>query len=668
MKFCYNVLVLTLIVCATFASCCGSSDRAEVSSPDGRIDLQVRLQDGRLYYAVGKDAQPILLESGLGFELRDAEPLLNSFEIEGFERGTFDQTWEQVWGESQFVRNHYNELRVRLRESTPDARRLDVVFRVFDDGFGFRYEFPEQPNLGEFAIMREATEFRFARVHNAWWLPANEPYYESYGRHTPINEMDTVHTPLTLEGADGRFYALHEANLTDYAKMNLVVTDSVTLNAELVPWSDGVKVYAQTPCVTPWRTMIVGEKVGDLIESPLMLNLNDPCKIEDTSWIRPGKYIGIWWAMHMGDYTWYYGPKHGATTAMTKRYLDFAADNGFVGVLVEGWNEGWDGNWMKNSDQISFTKAYPDFDLQAITDYAASKGVELIGHHETAANSKNYEAQMEAAYALYQKHGVHRVKTGNVNLLMDGREAHDGQYAVRHMRKVVETAARYQICIDEHEPVIPTGVGRTWPNLMTHEAVRGQEHDAWSPDGGSIPEHTVVVPFLRGLAGPTDFTFGTFCFENKAYPGTRVQTTIAKQLALYVVIYSPLQMASDTPENYAGVKAFDFIRDVPVDWAQTRVLDAVIGDYTIVARRDRNSEDWYLGAITDEQARDLRAELSFLEPGASYTAQIYADGPGAEWKTNPTSVGYREVPVDASQTLDLHLATSGGCAIRFVKN
>lgn len=639
---------------------------ASVSSPDGSLTLQVAERGGRIGYVVSRNGTALLDFSELGFELKDAPALREGLKIDDTACRTFDETWEQVWGEQRFVRNHYNELTVSVSERESPHRRFDLVFRLFDDGLGFRYEFPEQPAPGEFIIMDELTEFRFPRDHKAWWMPTREPYYESIARHTPISQMDTVNTPLTLECADGTYMALHEADLTDYAKMSLRPTDSTTLRCCLTPWSNGVKVYARTPFRTPWRTLIVGDTPGELVTSRLMLNLNEPCRIEDTSWIRPAKYIGIWWSMHLFQETWAQGPRHGATTANTKRYIDFAAENGIPGVLVEGWNVGWDGEWTKNTDKIRFTEPYPDFDIEAITDYAARKGVELIGHHETGANTKNYEAQLEEAFAYYRKHGVRVVKTGYVNVLMDGKELHDSQYGVRHYRRVIETAARYGICIDNHEPVMPTGIERTWPNLMTQEGIRGQEYDAWSPDGGNPPEHTTVVPFLRGLAGPMDYTFGTFNFDNPVSPFARVQSTVVRELAHYVVIYSPLQMASDLPENYRGHKAFDFIRDVPTDWHETIVPEAVIGDYGVFARRDRNSEDWYLGAVTDEEPRQVDVSLSFLAPGVTYTAQIYADGEDADWRTNPYSMRYEERPVTAQETLRVRMASGGGCAVRFV--
>ena len=464
-----------------------------------------------------------------------------------------------------------------------------------------------------------------------------------------------------------KYLAIHEAALTDYPKMQLIGEDSVTLKARLVPWSTGVAAYVVTPFATPWRTMIIGDTPGDLVTSYLMLNLNEPCKIDDPSWCKPMKYIGVWWEMHLGNGTWYASPTHGANTAHVKEYIDFAAEHGIPGVLVEGWNTGWEGDWPKN-DHFDFTKPYPDFDIKEITDYAAEKGVTLVGHHETAAWTKNYENQLDTAFKYYNDYGVHNVKTGYVNLLMDGKEDHSSQYGVRHYRKVVETAARYHVNIDNHEPVMPTGIQRTWPNLMTQEGVRGQEHCAWDPDGGNPPEHTVLMPFTRGLAGPMDYTFGTFNFDNPVYPFARVRTTLAKELALYVIIYSPMQMASDTPANYAAhPDAFQFIKDVPVDWDETRVPDAVSGDYVVTVRKDRNSSDWYLGAATDESARELEVALDFLDADAEYLAQIYADAPDANLESNPTAYTVSEQTVTAADKLPLRLAAGGGTAIRFIK-
>ncbi|KAA6312970.1 alpha-glucosidase, partial [termite gut metagenome] len=398
------------------------------------------------------------------------------------------------------------------------------------------------------------------------------------------------------------------------------------LKADLTPWSTGEKVFANAPFSTPWRTIIIADKPGDLLLSRLMLNLNESCQIEDTSWIQPGRYIGIWWGMHMEKYTWKQGPKHGATTANTKRYIDFASKYGFSGVLVEGWNYGWDNDWTVEGDKFSFTKSYPDYDIEVLAKYAAQKNVRLIGHNETGGATMNYESQMDSAYAYYQRLGINTVKTGYVSALLDKKERHSSQYGVRHYRKVIETAAKYRIMIDNHEPVMPTGLQRTYPNLMAQEGVRGQEYNAWSSDGGHPPDHTTIIPFTRGLAGPMDFTPGTFNYNNPVYPGTRVQTTIAKQLALNVILFTPLQMASDMIENYEGVPAFEFITSCPSSWAETKVPEAKIGEYLIIARKDRSSENWFVGSITNAGKRDISLPLSFLDKDAKYKAKIFRDG------------------------------------------
>lgn len=638
---------------------CGSHSTSEpvATSPDGRIKVSVQTEGGQLSYSISQDSEILIVPSKLGFELMGGNILGDNTEILSVTHSSHKETWETVWGESRLIEDNHNSMIVH-------TAHLDVEFRVFNDGVGFRYIFPD--DLGEFRIREELTEYKFARAdHKIWWMPRSEPYYEAYGNHTTFDEIDCAYTPVTITGADGRFYSIHEAALLDFAKVNLVGSDASTLKTSLTKWSDGTGVYVTDTRTTPWRTIIITDRAGGLIESHLMLNLNEPCKIEDTSWCKPGKYIGIWWELHKYMRTWYYGPQHGATTERTKEYIDFAAAHNIQAVLVEGWNKGWDGNWMKNSTGFSFTEAYPDYDFDEVMKYAASKGVQMIIHNETAANTEHYFSQIDSAYALYQKYGMHYIKTGNVNLLMDGKEEHDGQYGVNRLHEVVEKAAQYQINVDEHEPCIPTGLCRTWPNLMTGEAIRGQEHDAWEVDGGNKPEHQTVCPFIRGLAGPMDYTFGTFDFSNPNTPTSRVKTTISKQLAQYVVIYSPLQMASDLYEAYEGVKAFDFISDVPTDWEQTKVLDAVIGDYVVTARQERGGSDWYLGAITDENARTLDVPLSFLGKG-KWMAQIYEDTPQTSYETSPETYQYREVEVSAKDVLTIKLATSGGCAIRFI--
>ncbi len=646
---------------AALAASCARSQEPVVTSPDGSLQLRIDDEDGVLRYSVSKDGECIVLPSRLGFELMGGNTLGDRTEILSVEKEKTRTSWETVWGEQRIIEDRHNGMTVH-------TANLDIEVRVFDDGLGFRYIFPE--HLGDIDIREELTEYRFARGdHKAWWMPRSEPYYEAYAEHTGFADITEAYTPVTITGADGRFYSIHEAALLDFAKVNLIPEDSGTLKTSLTKLSDGAAVHMTLTRTSPWRTLLVSDTAGGLIESRVMLNLNEPCKIEDTSWIKPGKYIGIWWILHKYLYTWYYDAEnpqeHGATTERTKRYIDFAAENDIQGVLVEGWNVGWNGDWMRNSENFSFTEAYPDYDFDEVMSYARSKGVQMVIHNETAANTEHYFSQIDEAYAKYRDAGMHYVKTGNVNLLMDGKEEHDSQYGVNKLHEIVEKAAEYQICIDEHEPCIPTGLCRTWPNLMTGEAIRGQEHDAWEQDGGNKPEHQTVCPFIRGLAGPMDYTFGTFDFSNPNSPFSRVRTTIAKQLAQYVVIYSPLQMASDDPSAYEGVKAFDFIRDVPTDWEQTKVVDAVIGDYFITARQERNGSDWYLGAITDENARDLQVPLSFLGKG-EWLAQVYADAPDASYEDNPTAVAYSEMEVTAASTLDLHLATSGGCAIRFI--
>ena len=660
----HKILFLSLAAASGLVACTSHPGANEVVSPDGKISFRCVSGSDGLFYSVSDGDRQIVADSRLGFVLENNDTV-SRFEVLNTVRSSHDETWETTWGESREVRDNYNAMTVEMRQIGGNELLVNLEVRVFDDGFGYRYVFPSQGD--SLVIMEELTEFRLAQPAEAWAMNNHDVYYEDYYLRKPIAALDTVHTPVTVEFGDDKYLAIHEANLTDYPKIQLIGGDSVTMKARLVPWSTGVAAYVTTPFATPWRTMIIGDTPGDLVTSYMMLNLNEPCAVADASWCKPMKYIGVWWEMHLGNGTWYYGPNHGANTAHVKEYIDFAAENGIPGVLVEGWNIGWEGDWPKN-DHFDFTKPYPDFDIKEITDYAREKGVTLVGHHETAAWTKNYENQLDTAFAFYTGHGVNNVKTGYVNLLMDGKEDHSSQYGVRHYRKVIETAARHHVNIDNHEPVMPTGLQRTWPNLMTQEGVRGQEHNAWDNDGGNPPEHTVLMPFTRGLAGPMDYTFGTFDFDNPVYPGTRVRTTLAKELALYVVIYSPMQMASDTPANYAAQPAaFQFIKDVPVDWEKTLVPDAVIGDYVVTARQDRNSTDWYLGAITDEQPRELEVKLDFLDPDAEYTAQIYADAPDADWETNPTAYTVSEQTVKSTDTLPLKLAAGGGTAIRFVK-
>jgi alpha-glucosidase len=660
---------LILFASILIYACSASTKKTyKVSSPGKNTELVFELTaSGQPQYSFTSNGKSVIEPSLMGFEFQGIQKMTEGFEVVSTEEKTSDETWEQPWGEFKKVRDHHNELIVHLKEAKGEERLVDIIFRVFDDGVGFRYSFPKQPHLGKVKISNEVTEFTFKSDNDVWWIPVHREnsYYESTYRKTPISKTDTINTPATFETKEKLFVAIHEANLTDFASMTLLKTSDKQYKSELVPWADGVKVYAETPFQTPWRTIVVGKTPGDVATSTIMLNLNDPSKIEDLSWITPSKYIGIWWGMHLEKFTWGQGPKHGATTKNTKEYIDFAAKNNFDGVLVEGWNEGWDGDWTADGTAFSFVKAYPDFNLEEITKYAAIKNVRLIGHHETAGATKNYESQLEDAFKLYQKMGVNSVKTGYVNKYLDKKEWHDSQYGARHYRKVIEAAAKYHIMIDNHEPMKGTGIQRTYPNFMSQEGGRGQEYNAWSVDGGNTPEHLTTLPFTRMLSGPFDYTPGNFNFDYKTPSGARVQTTLANQLALYVIIFSPLQMASDLPENYVGKPEFQFIKDVPCTWSYTKVLDSKIGEYTTIARKDWDEKNWYLGSITNKEARDLKVQLSFLDAGKEYEAEIYADGAGANYKMNPYPVTISKQKVNTKTVLDIKLAAGGGTAIKF---
>jgi alpha-glucosidase len=648
-----------------------------VASPDGENVVTVSVRQGTLVYSLDRQGKPLLLPSRLGFDFRGAPPLGDSVRIVDSARTKVDETWTQPWGEVARVRDQHNELRVTAEETTSRHRRFVVAFRAFDDGVAFRYELPEQPGLGDFEIMDERTEFTFAQNARAWWIPSNKPRLdrsEFLYAASPLSTLDSIQTPVTLELGDGHTaVVIHEADLVDYPRMFLAGRgmENNSLRAALAPMADGVKARGRTPFETPWRTIQVASTVKELAPSLLGLKLNPPSAISNTSWIKPMKYVGIWWGMHMNVWTWSSGPKHGATTENTKRYIDFAAKNGFGGVLVEGWNLGWDGDWIANRNAFSFTKPYPDYDLPGVAAYAKQKGVKLIVHNETSGGLANYERQLDSAYTLYQSLGVDAIKTGYVTDTMGGNHSHYSQVAVRHHRKVIETAAKYGIMLDVHEPIHDTGERRTWPNMMSREGARGQEYNAWSSDGGNPPEHETILFFTRLLSGPMDFTPGIFDIQEIRGAGrprrvdeSRVRTTLAKQLALYVVLYSPVQMAADLIENYEGQPAFKFIKDVAVDWDTTRVIEGKIGDYVVVARRERNAQSWYIGAITDEEGRTFDVPLAFLTPGKKYVAEIYADGPGANWATNPLPVAISSKPVDSTSRLRMVLAPGGGQAVR----
>lgn len=659
-RFCLIALASILLIS------CSAKKTYIVKSPGQNNELIFNLtQSGQPQYRFSSNGKSVIEPSLLGFEFEGIRKMTEGFEVVATEINTADNVWEQPWGEFKKIRDHHNELIIHLKDG--EGRLVDIIFRVFDDGLGFRYSFPKQPNLDKVKISNEITQFTFPFDNDVWSIPvhSDNSYYESFYKKTPMSQTDTINTPATFETKNNLFVAIHEANLTDFASMTLLKLPNNQYKSELVPWADGIKVYAQAPFNTPWRTVIVGKTPGDLVTSTLMLNLNEPSKIKDISWIAPSKYIGIWWGMHLEKYTWGQGEKHGATTKNTKEYLDFAADNGLDGVLVEGWNQGWDGDWTADGTAFSFVKPYPDFDLDEISKYAAMKNVRLIGHHETAGAAKHYESQLDDAFKLYNKMGVNTVKTGYVNKYLDKKEWHDSQYGVRHYRRVIETAAKYHIMIDNHEPVKGTGLQRTYPNFMTQEGGRGQEYNAWSADGGNTPAHTVTLPFTRMLSGPMDYTPGNFDFDYKTAAGAKVLTTLAHQLALYVVLFSPLQMASDLPENYVGKPEFKFIKEVPCIWSDTKVLDSKIGEYTTIVRKDWDGHNWYLGSITNQDARKLKVSLSFLDSGKSYKAEVYADGDGADYKTNPYPVSRSSKTVNSTTILDINLAAGGGTAIKF---
>ncbi len=647
-----------------------------IQSPQQVNTISFTLDDGTPVYSVKHGEKQVILPSRLGVKFADEIDLTGDFSLLNSKIEQFEESWTQPWGEVANIDNDYSLLIVELQHRT--GWKLNFYFRAYDDGVALRYELPEQNKTGEFLLMDEVTEFHLAGDHSAWYIPAYQwNRYEYLYQNDPVSKLDTVHTPVTMETVDGLFLSFHEAALTDFASMTLANKGDNTLECDLVPWADGIKVRNSLPIISPWRTIQIAESAGDLITSYLILNCNEPSKIEDTSWIKPGKYVGIWWEMHLDVATWGSGEKHGATTENTKRYIDFAAKHGFDGVLVEGWNKGWDGDWMANANKFTFTDPYPDYDLYELVDYARSKGVRLIAHNETSGGIQNYEKQMEEAYALYHSLDINTIKSGYVQhsrgiARLDpatgdtlSMEWHHGQYMVNHYRKAVETAAKYHIMLDVHEPIKPTGIRRTWPNMMTREGARGQEFNAWSGDGGNPPDHVCILPFTRLLGGPMDYTPGIFeLLYPEARPQNRVNSTLINQLALYVVLYSPLHMAADLPQNYEGQPCFKFIEDVSTDWDTTIVLNGKIGDFITIARKDRTTPAWFIGGVTDETARSFELPLDFLDPGKKYIAEIYADGPDADWETNPYDYTIDNQQVTSADTLNVRYATGGGIAIR----
>ena len=655
-----------------------NTSMVKTTSPDGRIELTVGSDGGQPFYSITRDGEEIVSRSRLGLRFARGLDLDRGLSLTRSTETRKDETWEQPWGEKRFVRDHHKEIAATFTADDDSGRTYTLRARVFDTGVGFRYEVPD---TGPRILVDEITEFSITPDGMSWWTPAGEfNRYEYIYETTPVRDIYRVHTPYTvkLDKADGPYIAIHEAALVNYAGMWLDQRRAGVLEAELAPRHDGSKVHVEGAFNTPWRVIQIADTAAGLINgSDIYLNLNEPNKLGDTSYFKPGKYIGIWWGMHINTMTWGSGPKHGATTENTKRYMDFAAENGFDGVLVEGWNIGWDGDWFNNGELFRFAEPYPDFDIKAITDYGREIGVQLIGHHETSANIANYEAQLEDAFQLYKDMGVKAVKTGYVadasDLVIHDEDGirryawHDGQERVVHDIKVLERAHAYGIAVNAHEPIKDTGLRRTYPNAVSREGVRGMEFNAWGSPPNPV-EHQAIIPFTRMLSGPADYTPGIFnLMPNGPDNENRVQTTLAKQLALYVTLYSPLQMAADLPENYeANPEPFQFIRDVPADWENSIALMGEVGDYLVQARQERGSRDWYIGAVTDEDARTLTVPLGFLDAGTTYRAEIYRDGDDADWETNPYPVTIETRAVTARDELVLPLARGGGAAVRLV--
>ncbi|MBO6074845.1 MAG: glycoside hydrolase family 97 protein [Paludibacteraceae bacterium] len=659
-KLLYLLPVLAIVV----SSC---SRPTAISSPDGTLSVNFRLVDnGCPQYCVEQDGKTVIDWSALGLKCAEQD-LTCGFALKSIDTRFYQDAWETVWGEERLISDTHNELTAHLKHSS--GIEMDIVFRAFNDGFAFRYMFSEQ-EIKHLTITDEASEYHFTADHEAWSLPWRTEYYEGIWQKAPLSQKDTMCSPITIELNDGGYAFVHEASLRDYPAQNFFVQDGA-LRTYLTPWLDENaqilpdKAYENVPFPSPWRMVVLARDLRQMVASRIMLNLNPPCRIEDTSWIKPMKFIGIWWGMHMKSMTWEQGPKHGATTKNMERYLRFAKEHNIQAVLAEGWNKGWE-DWQ----HFSFTEPYSDWDMDYLSNLSQQLGVQIIGHNETGGNAADYESVLDEAFAYHQAHGIHAIKTGYVSPIIrtvDGLQLNKGQSGVRHYRRVVETAAKYHICIDNHEPVMPTGWQRTYPNLMSQEGVRGQEWNAWSQDGGNPCSHVTVLPFTRVMTGPVDFTPGVFAFENPVMPGTRVHSTLANQLGLFVCLYSPLQMACDLPENYMKhPEAFEFIERVPCDWERSLLADGKIGEFCIFARQERDGEDWYIGGINNERAREVSVPLDMLTPDKEYTAYIYHDSDDADWQTNPYGCVKEQAEVTNADTLHLKMASGGGFAIQII--
>ena len=675
-----------------------------VASPSKNITLDFKLKEnGQPSYTVNYKNKVVVLESAMGIKLKAKPALDANFTMQGVENTTFNEMWEPVLGEQSTITNHYNELKVSLIQKETNVK-MNIIFRVFDEGVAFRYDFPKQSELNYFIISDEVTQFNLTDNYKTFWIPGDFDSNEYEYNETKLSEIDNskidmnngigvksipgkyiVQSPLMMKSPAGLYVNIFEAAVVNYPVMHLNVdVKNYKLNAQLVPNAIGDKAYLQTPCVSPWRTIMISDDARDIVSSKMILNLNEPSKIEDTSWIKPMKYVGIWWEMHVGKSTWDFAGsqnaqnsltqellpsgKHGATTENTKRYIDFAAKNGFDGVLVEGWNVGWEdwfGNWKE--EVFDFVTPYPDFDLAAISAYAKSKNVKMIMHHETSGSVANYERHLDRAMDVMKKYDYPAVKTGYVGKIIPRGEFHDGQTMVNHFNFVARRMADNKLMLNSHESSRPTGYGRTYPNYIAAEAARGNEFNAWSV--GNPPMHETILPFTRQLGGPMDYTPGIFEIKMSYYDKSKteqVHTTLAKQLALYVTMYSPLQMAADLPENYEKyMDAFQFIKDVAVDWDQSIYLEAEPGDYLTVVRKAKGKESWFLGAITDENARKSEIKLDFLTKGQKYKATIYEDAKDADWKENPIAYKIKTAVVTNKSKVNLNLASGGGTAISF---
>ncbi|RKT00402.1 glycoside hydrolase family 97 protein [Flavobacterium sp. 123] len=674
-----------------------------VQSPSGKITVNFKLgSNGQPVYAVNYKNKAVVLESALGIKLKEKPALDANFEILDSKTATFNESWKPVLGEQASIVNHYNELTIGL-VSKESKVKMNIIFRVFDEGVAFRYDFPRQAELNYFIISDESTQFNLTENNKVFWLPGDFDSNEYEYNETKLSEIDNskinmnngigvksipgrymVQTPLMMKSPSGLYLNIFEAAVVNYPVMHLKAdVTNFKLKAELVPNAIGDKAYLQAPCVSPWRTIMISDDARDIVGSRMILNLNDPSKIEDTSWIKPMKYVGIWWEMHVGKSTWDYAGsqnatnfgtklessgRHGATTENTKRYIDFAAKNGFDGVLVEGWNVGWEdwsGNWKE--EVFDFTTPYPDFDLAAISAYAKAKNVKMIMHHETSGSVGNYERHLDRALDLMKKYDYPAAKTGYVGKIIPRGEFHDGQTMVNHFNFVARRFADYKLMLNSHESSRPTGYSRTYPNYVAAEAARGTEFNAWSI--GNPPMHETILPFTRLLGGPMDYTPGIFEIKMSYYDKNKteqVHTTLAKQLALYVTMYSPIQMAADLLENYEKYPdAFQFIKDVAVDWDDTKILQAEPGDYLTITRKAKGKQSWFLGAITDENARKSEIKLDFLTKGQKYKAVIYEDAKDADWQKNPIAYTIRTVVVTNKSKINLNLAAGGGTAISF---